>query len=452
MLNATHQQDRKLILVELNEVNFDVAGRYAESRRLPAFSKLLAGSKIRTTAEKRYEELEPWIQWPSVHSGLTAQQHGVFRLGDMVGTKVPQIFEQLEQKGLRVGCISAMNAENRLNDPAYFIPDPWTKTPSDKSWWSRVLTDAVSQAVNDNAQARISAKSALYLALGLLRFAQPRHYSLYWRLASRSRGAPWRKALLLDLLLHDVHSQMFAARQPDFSTLFLNAGAHIQHHYFFNAQPIKEQTELRNPAWYVPPAADPVAEMLQVYDQILGEYLAMPNMDVIVATGLSQRPYDRVKFYYRLKEHAAFLRLLGIQFTAVLPRMTRDFLIEFDSPQQATEAQQRLGSVKIAGSDEALFGDIDNRGASLFVTLTFPREIDESVAFVVDGKKSLLAPHVAFVAIKNGMHQEEGFAFFTRGVAPYAPKDRAHVKELYSTVMQFFGAATSSTPGAPAPR
>src|SRR5205085_285235 len=110
------------------------------------------------------------------------------------------------------------------------------------------------------------------------------------------------------------------------STLFLNAGAHIQHHYLFNSPPVRAQSTLRNPAWYVPEREDPVAEMLQLYDEILAEYLAMPNVDVIVATGLSQRPYDRVKFYYRLKDHGEFLRGLGISFHTVQPRMTRDFL------------------------------------------------------------------------------------------------------------------------------
>lgn len=443
MQKETGSQRRKLILVELNEVNFDVASRYTVSKRLPACEKLLAGARVRTTAEKHYENLEPWIQWPSVHSGLTAKEHDIFRLGDMVGANVPQMFEQLERRGLRVGCISAMNAENRLHAPAYFMPDPWTKTPSDSSWWSRVLTDAVSQAVNDNAQARISAKSALHLALGLLRFALPKHYGLYWRLASQSRGAPWRKALVLDLLLHDMHMRLFAARKPHFSTLFLNAGAHIQHHYFLNAQPIKDQTELRNPSWYVKPGTDPFAEMLHVYDTILGEYLAIPNVNIIVATGLSQRPYDRIKFYYRLKNHDSFLRELGISFERVLPRMTRDFLIEFDSPQQAELAQLRLSSIKIVATNEGLFGEIDNRGSSLFVSLTYPREIDESVRFELDGRVRSLAPHVAFVAIKNGMHQEEGFAFFTPGVASFSPTDGAHVKELYSTVMSYFGADNS---------
>ena len=141
---------KRLLLIELNEVNFDVAKTYVDKLGLAAFGRLLSGRSILTSAEANYEELEPWIQWPSVHSGLSSAEHGIFRLGDMVGSGVPQIFEQLEQQGLRVGCISPMNAENRLRAPAYFVPDPWTQTSSDGSWWSRSLGAAIAQAVNDN--------------------------------------------------------------------------------------------------------------------------------------------------------------------------------------------------------------------------------------------------------------------------------------------------------------
>src|SRR5881275_2833824 len=122
-------RDRRLIFIELNEINFDIVGAYLATKPLPAFRKLLSGFWVRTTAERRYELLEPWIQWPSVHTGLSASEHSVFRLGDIVNSRVPQIFERLEKQGLRIGCIAVMNAENRLDDPAYFIPDPWTDTP-----------------------------------------------------------------------------------------------------------------------------------------------------------------------------------------------------------------------------------------------------------------------------------------------------------------------------------
>jgi hypothetical protein len=49
-----------------------------------------------------------------------------------------------------------------------------------------------------------------------------------------------------------------------------------------------------------------------------------------------------------------------------------------------------------------------------------------------------LLPEVSFVAIKNGMHQEEGFAFFTEGAARYAPADQAHVAHLGLAIMNFF--------------
>jgi len=434
---------KRLILLELNEINFDVVGKYVatDATRFPALKKLLSGSRIRTSSEKQYEELEPWIQWASVHTGKTYAEHGVFRLGDMVGSGVPQIFEQLEQAGYTVGAISAMNAENRLKQPAYFIPDPWTQTPADSSWWSQSLGRAVSQAVNDNAQARITPKSALQVVLGLLRFARVAHYQKYLSLLVASRRKPWLKALVLDLLLHDVHWSMFNAKGPDFSTLFLNAGAHIQHHYFFNAEPLRKDLPNKNPAWYVPESEDPLADVLGLYDLIVGEYFTRTDTEVVLATGLAQKPYDRVKFYYRLNTHANFLRGLGITFSRVFPRMTRDFLIEFDTAQQAQAALDVLVSVRVVGDDVPLFGEIHNRGNSLFVTLTYPREITSSTQYCVDKRNLPLLPEVSFVAIKNGMHQEEGFAFFTRGVAHYAPTDMAHVASLGASIMHYFEAA-----------
>ncbi len=431
---------KHLILLELNEINFDVVRMYVEAdpARFPALKNLFSLSRIRTSCEKNYEELEPWIQWASVHTCKTYAEHRIFRLGDIVGSGVPQIFEQLEQAGYKVGVISAMNAENRLRDPSYFIPDPWTQTPTDSSWWSHSLAQAVSQAVNDNAQARITPMSALLVVLGFLRFARVGHYGKYLSLVSASHRKPWLKALALDLLLHDIHWYMFNSKEPNFSTLFLNAGAHIQHHYFLNSKPLRKSLLNKNPAWYVSEKEDPLADVLELYDMIIGEYFARTDADVMLATGLAQKPYDRVKFYYRLNSHWDFLRGLGIMFGEVLPRMTRDFLIQFEDKKQAQAAQNILAGVRVVDDNFPLFGEIDNRGNSLFVTLTYPHEITPETQYQVGNCKAPLLPEVSLVAIKNGMHQEEGFAFFTPGVARHAPTDKAHVAQLGVAIMNYF--------------
>jgi hypothetical protein len=429
---------KRLILIELNEVNFDLARQYVESLNLRGFAAMFAGGVRRTASEGRYEQLEPWIQWVSAHSGLKADQHGIVRLGDIVASKVPQLFEQIEAEGFTVGAVSPMNAENRLQRAAYFLPDPWTRTKSDGSFWSRALTRALSQAVNDNADGRITLQSAVVLVLGLLRFARPRHYATYLRLALRSRGAPWRKALFLDLLIHDIHWRLMQAHKPNFSTVFVNAGAHIQHHYFFNSRGNSSQ-ELRNPEWYVPAAADPIAEMLQLYDTLLREYLEDSDCDLIIATGLTQRPYDRVKFYYRLRDHEQFLREVGIRFSRVVPRMTRDFLIEFDDAAAAEQAERQLAALQVKGDGLRLFGEVDNRGTSLFVTLTYPHEITATTELAGDAAQVRLARHVVFVAIKNGMHASHGYLYCRGAVAQFAAGDGSHISHLYGTVMRYFG-------------
>ena len=116
--------------MELNEINFDLVRHYIKSgAELPVLKQLMAQGVLTSLSEEVYEHLEPWIQWPSVHTGKTYNEHQVFRLGDAVNHQGSQIFEDIERRGYSVGNLSAMNAANRMEKPAFFIPDPWTNTP-----------------------------------------------------------------------------------------------------------------------------------------------------------------------------------------------------------------------------------------------------------------------------------------------------------------------------------
>lgn len=436
---------KNLILIELNEVNLEFAKVYADKKKLRNLQEIFRHGVTRTTSEANYEDLEPWIQWTSAHTGQTAGEHGVFRLGDTADSRIPQFFELVEQAGFKVGSISAMNAVNRLSSPAYFIPDPWTATETDGSFWSRKLGAAISQAVNDNSHARITRESALALLAGLLRFAKPKNYFQYLKLALSSRGAGWRKALFLDLFLHDLHIGLHNKSKPNFSTVFFNAGAHIQHHYFLSASEVV-RSDLRNPDWYIEPGQDPFAEMLEIYDRLLGDYLRMKNVDIIVATGLTQVPYDRVKYYWRLKNHAEFLDEIGMKYAVVRPRMTRDFLIEFASAADASAGQKMLEKMISVKDGKPVFGEISNRGRSLFVTLTYGDALDETF-LISDGERSFdLKPKLAFVAIKNGMHDGRGFLYHRGDVSAHVPSGPAHIKELFNVVLKHFGIAPPRTP------
>ena len=83
-----------MILLALNELNIDFIESYIEVGELPNFKKLLSAGTIKTSSEHQYELLEPWIQWVTVHTGLSYADHKVYRLGDIVNRKdLKQIFE-----------------------------------------------------------------------------------------------------------------------------------------------------------------------------------------------------------------------------------------------------------------------------------------------------------------------------------------------------------------------
>lgn len=397
---------RQLLFLEFNEINFEDVAFYCRNGQLPNLKALIESNGwARTTSEQRYEDLEPWIQWVTAHTGKPFAEHGVFRLGDIVNHDIPQIWERLENAGVRVGAVCPMNAKNRLRDPAFFVPDPWTPTKLAAPPRLAQLHEAIVQAVNDNAQSRVTMKSVRQLLAGFLAYSRIPNYLTYaWLIAS---GKPWRRAIVLDLLLADVFVKEVRRNMPRFATLFLNAGAHIQHHYLFSARSYRG--EHRNPAWYVAAGADPVREVYEIYDRILGMIRkAFPDARLMIATGLHQEPHGTVTFYWRLRDHAAFLKRIEVPFTRAEPRMSRDFLVTCESPEQARQAQARL-SAAVAADGRELFS-VDNRGSDLFVMLTYPGEINSGTRFSIGERQySALDRDVAFVALKNGEHNGIGY-------------------------------------------
>tara|TARA_B100000242_G_C43043742_1_gene487076 strand:+ start:1152 stop:2459 length:1308 start_codon:yes stop_codon:yes gene_type:complete len=431
--------EKKLIFLELNEINFDVVKEYISSgEKLKSFEQIINRNFIHTSSEEEYELLEPWIQWPSIHTGKKYQDHKIFRLGDIIKFKERQIFEEIESQGFKVGALSPMNTENRLNNPSYFIPDPWTNTHSDNSFLSKTFTRVIRQIVNDNSESKVTFKSLIGLFICFLFLVNPKKYFYLARFALSSFKKSWRRALFLDLLLHEIHLKLLKREKPNFSTLFLNAGAHIQHHYFFNSKANKSQN--KNPSWYVSHEEDPILEMLHIYDDILESLLAIKEYQIIVATGLSQSPHHKTTFYYRLKNHESFLKEFGINFEKVYPRMSRDFLITFKNKHDAEQAEKKLQSFEVDNSVK-LFSEIKKKESEIFLSLTYSQEINKDTKCKSDLEEFLLYEHVNFVAVKNGKHNSKGYAHFSEGLKNLIPEENSNICKINESIKNYFNSS-----------
>jgi hypothetical protein len=428
----------RLLLIELNEVNFEYVRRYVAKGELPTFAGLLAAHGCHeTTSETEYDHLEPWIQWVTAHTGQTFAEHGVFRLGDIVDHDIDQVWERLEREGKSVGAVSPMNAKNRTQRAAFFVPDPWTKTPVSGARSLHLLNEALAQAVGDNASNKIAAGSYLKLAAGLLAHFRPSTIGTLARLFLQRRSAPWSNALFLDRFLADVFICQWRRHRPEFASLFLNAAAHIQHHYMFSSGVYDGPN--RNPEWYLAAGRDPLLDVYRLYDGIVRDMLRLPGSPrVMLATGLHQDPYPTELYYYRLKDHSGFLSRLGVNFQSVNALMSRDFMVVCGSPGEADRCADTLRAV-LAPDGTPLF-TVENRGRDLFVMLTYPKEIARGFVPVLQGR-SLWDIHedVVFVALKNGEHNGVGY-FIDTGL-PKAAGSGFRLADLPARIFAALGVA-----------
>ena len=412
----------KTILLGLNELNFGYIKFYIDQGMLPNFKRIFdIQTPVETISESEYKLLEPWIQWTSVHTGKTYEEHKVFRLGDIVDNPgLSQIFEELENEGLSVGAVSPFNADNRLKQASFFIPDPWTVTKVSGNSIIRALYQAVHQSVNDNAQEKLNLKSLVSLGLGLLLYVPISRWSHYIK-CLLNKNKPGTKAVILDSLLADVFLKLWKMKTPDFSNLFLNSGAHIQHHYLFNSLAYKGS--LKNPEWYCDKNFDPLIKVLEEYDYVIGELFKLKNTKVIIATGLHQQAHKHLTFYWRLKDHEKFVQKIGVKsLREIIPRMSRDFLMNFENAEGAKNTEDLLNDF-VLSRDSAKIFKIDNRGTSLFVELIYPNDVLDTDS-IISSKNNITVydfkNYIAFVAIKNGEHN--GVGYLTSNINLKTPK------------------------------
>lgn len=419
-----------MILLALNELNVDFIKGYIKQGKLSNFERLLVHGVVKTSSESEYTLLEPWIQWVTVQTGKTYAEHKVFRLGDLVERgDLRQIFEDLESNGLSIGAISPFNADNRLSHAKFFIPDPWTQTRPSGGYIIEKLSRTVSRFVNSNASGKVGPIDVIWLLLGFVVYVRVKRWPKFFKLVSL-RKKPGVKAAILDMILLEVFVTLQKKHKPDYSHLFFNGGAHVQHHYMFNSSQYKG--DFSNPEWYCSSDWDPILMMLETYDTIIGDVLESGER-IIGLTGLHQVPHDEQTFYWRPVAHKDFLLECGIKGDfKVIPRMSRDFLIEVSGEKQASEIENHLNQFTDSLRLKPVFS-VDNRGSSLFVEVIYDDDLVEGMSF--DGPNDMsigsLKSKLAFVAIKNGKHDGLGYVFSNM---PMDLPEEVELKEAYAFI------------------
>src|SRR5262245_40433268 len=99
-----------VVMLEFNELSPALMERFIREGKLLNFKILHDESQIYiTTTAEHPPNLEPWIQWINVHSGMDYAEHGIFHLGDGHKLQETCIWDILSALQFRVWVCGSMN-------------------------------------------------------------------------------------------------------------------------------------------------------------------------------------------------------------------------------------------------------------------------------------------------------------------------------------------------------
>ena len=417
--------DASVILLEFNELTPSLMDRFMREGKLPNFRRLWSQANVyMTDAEETPPALNPWIQWVTVHSGLSFTDHGVFHLGDGHKFRQKCIWDLVSDANLRVWVCGSMNVKYDLPLNGAILPDPWTSEPQPYPEELAPYVKFVQKQVQEHTNDHIAVSRGDYVQF--LRFMSTHGLSVstiseitQQLLRERMRNSSWKRTVILDKLQWDLFRWYYRKLKPHFSTFFLNSTAHFQHKYWRNMEPehfkIRPTTDEQN--------AYEAAILFgyQEMDKLVGGFLELANGDttIILCTALSQQPCllyedEGGKCFYRPKNFADLFSFSGIDSRhTVAPVMSEQFQIHFEDVQTAQKAESLLLALRVNGRPVML---AERNGASIFSGCHIYYDVPRDAVLTINGTdRSIRFLDMFYQAdsTKSGMHHPDGLLWIS---------------------------------------
>lgn len=452
--------DDRVIALEFNELTPSLMQRWIGQGLLPGFKRLFGESQVFVTdAEEKPPNLEPWIQWVTVHTGLPFSKHGVFDLGDGHKLKAPRLWDLVSDAGKQVWICGSMNAGvkgSRINGA--IVPDPWSAgvEPYPKGQFDAFF-NLVRTYVQEYASQDVPLTTMDYARFGRFMIAHGLSPATVKKtiaqLASERGGRnKWKRAMILDRLFWDVFRAYWRKNRPTYSTLFLNSTAHLQHYHWRNMEP--EAFRLKPSDREQDEYQDAVLAGYQGMDAIVQEALDLvegTRTSLVLVTALGQQPLVRYeeqggKQVFKPHDALGLLRFAGVADPArYAPVMTEEYHLYFQSDDAARRGCEGLESLSIDGSP---LMRVRRDGSELFVACAVTIPPPESARVVARASGASAAFHELFFpvsGIKSGGHHPDGiFWVRTPSRAHAVHAERVSLRRVAPTLARLAGLSAST--------
>jgi len=322
--------EKKLLFIEINEADFNFflkgARKYNFSEITNFFKKKKKFHTFTHDKEEGYN-LDPWVQWVSVHTGKNSKVHKILRLGQTLNKKIKQTWDILAKKRISSFVFGAFNASYRKNKfIKIFLPDPWSfnEFPYPK------ILNKIHELPSYYSQnyPKIETKIILVKGIKFLSFIIFQKRILFFFLKNifqlikiifYSKFRSFILYFLLDLIYLFILNNKLKKNDVNFAIVTLNSFAHYQHNHW------DEKKYEFIYFWFL-------NEIIKIFNII-----SINFNETLVYNGFNQYKIKPI-YTLRPKKPDEFIKKIGIKFKSVRQNMTTGATIFFNNQKEKMNA------------------------------------------------------------------------------------------------------------------
>ncbi|HEX5008211.1 MAG TPA: hypothetical protein VFV70_13930 [Hyphomonadaceae bacterium] len=447
-----------VIMMELNELCPPIIEKMMAAGELPNFKRLHAKSDVHVTWTDD-PDLEPWVQWVTLHTGQMQDVHGAKELDEGHRIKLPRVWDILGKRGRTSLVFGSMNGDAMPSEKVFLVPDPWSThvEATDAAW--KPFHDFISFNVTEHANKR--AKPDRKTLLAFVRFMVGRGLSIATvmkavrQLVSERTSrvdVKWGRALILDLMMWDAFEKEYQKRKPDFATFFANSTAYLQHRYWRHMQP--EVYQVKPSAEEMAAYGDAIQTSYRHMDWLLGRAmrLAGPNGRIVFATGLSQEAnlrYEHIggKFVYRPHSFEDLNVFLGGPKATFEPVMTHQAWASLETSADADRFEHLLGQMQSNGASVFEWRRNENR---IFFWCKFISKVDADLVITnaeTGARRNFADLFGSLGQVNNSQHNRSGCFWVERDDGKGRVHDaRLPLEQATALLLKMFSGGATDAP------
>jgi hypothetical protein len=448
---------RNVLVVEVNEVTWNLIDPLIKQGRLPTFARLKReGAWASPMSVDLPPQLDPWITWTTVYTGRPQSDHNVLFLQQPPETiRAKRIWEICHEAGLKIGVYGSLCSWPPQKVKGFYVPDsfaPDTATYPESLQPIQKLNLTYTRSVrlpSDQDGVMFKAKlGAKLLKLGL----SASTISRIARQLARERRNPrlrWQRVALQPVVNFDFFSRLYRRHRPEFASFHTNHVAHYMHTYWKAMQPdlFSQETtdeERRNYSGTIEHGYRRADELLK---RMMG--LMDSNTVMVVASSMGQKPFitslKKGKRVGQIRSLERLVNILGAEgIVRALPTMSDQFNLYADTSATREFVLANLKAVYIDTLERPMF-NIEAVENSLTVTLKHYDETSEESRCVFphrEKENSFRFEDLVYGTgmVKSGCHDPTGMMMlYGSGIRPGARIGHCTNLDIAPTLLTLLG-------------